>query len=298
MNVRFKKFAQRYWVAVAIMLLLVTGLCYESYRNLRLQRETEALRAESASLRSSVEQLQHNVSLTAYERDRLTFVLDQTQQDTQALQEQTQALQGKVSEYQKLQSIDPELLKKYSKVYFLNEQYVPSSLAAIDPAFVSGTGKQLQFHTQALPYLNSLLHDATTDGVALRIASAYRSFGTQATLKSTYKVIYGAGTANAFSADQGYSEHQLGTAVDFATAKNGTLSSAFESTPESRWLLANAYRYGFVLSYPKNNKYYIYEPWHWRFVGVALATHLHDAGAYLYDMDQRDIDPYLLHIFD
>jgi hypothetical protein len=53
-----------------------------------------------------------------------------------------------------------------------------------------------------------------------------------------------------------------------------------------------------VLSYPKNNKYYIYEPWHWRYVGVSLATWLHDNGKYLYDVDQREIDEYLLTIFD
>jgi LAS superfamily LD-carboxypeptidase LdcB len=60
----------------------------------------------------------------------------------------------------------------------------------------------------------------------------------------------------------------------------------------------HAYIYGFVLSYPKNNGYYVYEPWHWRFVGVKLATDLHNQGKNFYDMDQRTIDTYLLNIFD
>jgi D-alanyl-D-alanine carboxypeptidase len=108
---------------------------------------------------------------------------------------------------------------------------------------------------------------------------------------------YGTG-ANKFSADQGYSEHQLGTAVDFTTEELGADFSDFEDTDAYQWLLANAHRYGFILSYPKGNKYYIFEPWHWRFVGIRLAEELHATGKYFYDMDQRFIDNYLISIFD
>ncbi|MEK7495870.1 MAG: D-alanyl-D-alanine carboxypeptidase family protein, partial [Patescibacteria group bacterium] len=64
------------------------------------------------------------------------------------------------------------------------------------------------------------------------------------------------------------------------------------------WLTENAYKYGFILSYPKQNTYYRFEPWHWRFVGVALATKLHDGNKYFYDLSQREIDQYLVSIFD
>jgi LAS superfamily LD-carboxypeptidase LdcB len=141
--------------------------------------------------------------------------------------------------------------------------------------------------------------DATNDeGLGLLITSAYRSFGTQASLKAAYKVTYGTSAANRFSADQGYSEHQLGTTVDFTTAKTGDLSGSFDKTPEFAWLNTNAYRNGFVLSYPQTNKYYIYEPWHWRYVGIDLATKLHTDNEHLYDVDQREIDGYLISIFD
>jgi len=50
----------------------------------------------------------------------------------------------------------------------------------------------------------------------------------------------------------------------------------FNKTKAYQWLLNNAYKYGFILSYPENNEYYIYEPWHWRFVGIKLATKLHN----------------------
>ena len=108
---------------------------------------------------------------------------------------------------------------------------------------------------------------------------------------------YGSG-ANAFSADQGYSEHQLGTTIDFTTDAIGSSFSGFEDTASFEWLMENAHRYGFILSYPDNNAYYQYEPWHWRFVGVDLARDLHRDEKGFYDLDQREIDTYLIKLFD
>jgi len=141
------------------------------------------------------------------------------------------------------------------------------------------------------------LGEAEADGINLWILSAYRSFGTQSSLKSGYKITYGSG-ANAFSADQGYSEHQLGTTVDFTTSGIGGGFTGFENTEAYQWLLDNAHRYGFTLSYPKGNAYYIFEPWHWRFVGTELARDLHGQDKGFYDLPQREIDEYLLNLFD
>ena len=158
--------------------------------------------------------------------------------------------------------------------------------------------RAFEFHADALPHLIDMIEDADDEDVKLFIASAYRSFNDQAGLKASYQVTYGSG-ANAFSADQGYSEHQLGTTVDLTTTGiNGGLVGAFDQTPAFRWLSENAYKYGFVLSYPKGNAYYVYEPWHWRFVGVKLAKYLHREEKNFYDLDQRDIDCYLADIFD
>ena len=109
---------------------------------------------------------------------------------------------------------------------------------------------------------------------------------------------YGAGTANSFSADQGYSEHQLGTALDLITTGTGGQLEGFDNTGAYQWLQNNAYRYGFVLSYPKDNPFYVFEPWHWRFVGVKLATNLHFAHQNFYDWDQRTINTYLVNFLD
>jgi D-alanyl-D-alanine carboxypeptidase len=98
-------------------------------------------------------------------------------------------------------------------------------------------------------HLEDLLEDAADDDIELFATSGYRSFEEQIKIKSAYATTYGTG-ANAFSADQGYSEHQLGTAVDFLTSYTG-LTTAFENTQAFEWLQKNAYKYGFVLSYPK-----------------------------------------------
>lgn len=70
------------------------------------------------------------------------------------------------------------------------------------------------------------------------------------------------------------------------------------SSPSFEWLKEHAHDYGFILSYPKGNEHYMYEPWHWRFVGVALATSLYERKLNFYDIDQREIDSYIGKLFD
>jgi LAS superfamily LD-carboxypeptidase LdcB len=204
---------------------------------------------------------------------------------------------GTVSNLDKLSKTDKELLQKYSKVYFLNEHYVPSELVAIPKQYLFDNTRFMQIHAKVLPKLEQLILDAEKDGVPLKIISAYRSFGDQTILKNGYSVVYGSG-ANRFSADQGYSEHQLGTTVDFTTPKTGTSFDLFKNTESYKWLLENAHIYGFILSYPEENEFYEFEPWHWRFVGVNLAKRLKEDGQSFYNVNQSVIDAYLLSIFD
>ena len=192
--------------------------------------------------------------------------------------------------------MDPELLKKYSKVYFLNENYIPKSLLSIDPQYVNNSEEQYIL-ANVMPFLYALLENAKKDGVDLKIKWGYRSFWEQHNLKLQDLMVYGSG-ANKFTADQGYSEHQLGTTVDFTTSKFNGSTPQFHKTKAYQWLLKNAYKYGFILSYPENNTYYVFEPWHWRFVGIRLAAKVHEENKYFYDLNQREIDEYLITIFD
>jgi D-alanyl-D-alanine carboxypeptidase len=206
------------------------------------------------------------------------------------------SLSSEVNTIVKLRNLDPELLKKYSKVYFLNENYVPKTLLQIDPQYVTNS-KEQYIHGNVLPFLYALLEEAKKNNIDLKIKWGFRSFLDQYNIKTSDVMTYGTG-ANKFVADQGYSEHQLGTTVDFVTTEFNGNASLFHKSKAYQWLLNNAYKYGFILSYPENNKYYIFEPWHWRFVGIKLATRLHDENKHFYDLDQRDIDQYLIYIFD
>jgi len=221
--------------------------------------------------------------------------LEAERERNNAFEDQIKDITGTVSDLDKLAKTDPELLRKYSKIYFLNENYSPTGAVSIDKKYVYGDSESI--HEKVWPFLDDLLEDAEDDDIDLKVISGFRSFGTQAALKSGYKVTYGSG-ANAFSADQGYSEHQLGTTVDFTTDAIGSSFTGFDQSEAFSWLTKNAYRYGFVLSYPKGNTYYQYEPWHWRFVGTDLARDLHKNGKSFYDLDQREIDTYLITLFD
>lgn len=231
------------------------------------------------------------------ENINLNQILEEERNKNKAFEGQIQFIKEQVGGISKLVSLDKKLLEKYSKVYFLNENYAPQKLSLINSKYVYNKSKQEYIHSNVLPFLEKLLNDAINNGINLRIISAYRSFAEQSGLKSTYRIIYGSG-ANQFSADQGYSEHQLGTTVDFTTEELGNNFEKFDKTNAYTWLKNNAHKYGFILSYPQNNKYYIFEPWHWRFVGIKLATHLYNNNQNFYDLDQKEIDQYLIYIFD
>ncbi len=254
--------------------------------------------SSTESLRVFVMDMQSKVDYLSNQSAALSGVVEYEQSKNAAIQEQVGKVSSTIGTLDKLSKTDPELLQKYSKVYFLNEHYTPESLASVASEFSFSKNTNYQVLAPVALKLDAMLRAAKNERLTLLVSSAYRSYGTQTTLKSRYKVTYGAGTANQFSADQGYSEHQLGTTLDFTTPGTGAELTGFETTPEYTWLLNNAYKYGFVLSYPKSNSYYIYEPWHWRYVGVDLANRLQRENKYFYDLDQRTIDNYLSLIFD
>jgi LAS superfamily LD-carboxypeptidase LdcB len=304
-----KEFAKKIpwgWIGQVVLLGLIG---FGAYRYLgtvtqlnqvsdTLAKTTLELGATKADLGLKVDNLEKAVIALQQQNGAISDTIIQDQQRTSTAALQIGQITNTVGVLQKLSQTDPELLKKYSKVYFLNEHYVPLSLSIIDPKYIPTKGKLLEIHSSVLPHLNAMIAAAALNNVTIQIDSAYRSFATQAVLKSSYRFTYGVGTANQFSAEQGYSEHQLGTALDFTSPAIGGGLAGFDKTLEYAWLQANAYQYGFVLSYPPQNTYYQFEPWHWRFVGVALATKLHQDNTFFYDTDQRVIDTYLANLFD
>jgi LAS superfamily LD-carboxypeptidase LdcB len=302
-----KKFDKKYLIffVLATAIGLLGHLAYQDYRlgkeNLVLENELFQTKTDFASttryLDAVVLSLERNLATTTAERnDFEQKYLDQYGR-LNLLDVKVQGLQGMVSLLDKLQKTDKELLIKYSKIYFLNENYAPAALVKINSEYTYHPEKDYMFLAGAWPFFDELMSQAQGAGIDIEITSSYRSFDQQGQIKATHTMIYGSG-ANAFSADQGYSEHQLGTTVDFTTSKIGATFTGFEKTPAYQWLLDNAYKYGFVISYPEKNQYYEFEPWHWRFVGRDLAGFLHQQGKHFYDLDQREIDQYLVSIFN
>ncbi|MHB1316257.1 MAG: M15 family metallopeptidase [Minisyncoccota bacterium] len=289
-----------HWISILFIVLVSTGyITYKYYDTEKsLQKTRRDLSQKTLEMQSMIDDLTNNLASTTEEKIYLKDVLTIVQARNTNFENQIQEISATVGALYKLSQTDEELLQKYSSIYFLNENYTPSALSDINTIYLQRKDKAEKIHTTIKPYLEALLQDINTNGTALTVLSAYRSFGTQTTLKNNYKIQYGTTAANKFSADQGYSEHQLGSTVDFTTPENGENLSKFENTKSYEWLLQNAYKYGFVLSYPKGNKFYQFEPWHWRFVGVELATKLHNENKYFYDLDQREINTYLGKIFN
>lgn len=284
---------------LSVLAVLVIGACAYGYYFLasELTRTKEALVVATQNAEARETALNEDLAMQTEERITLAGELRLLEEERAADKKTVRKLSSTVNDLEKIVATDPELLAKYSKIYFLNENYAPAKLSPIAAEFTFQKDRAYEIHAEAAPFLERLLKDAQEEGMMLQVASAYRSFSAQAALKSGYKVRFGTG-ANAFSAEQGYSEHQLGTTVDLTTQAVGGTFVGFDKTDEYEWLTKHAHKYGFVLSYPKGNTYYQYEPWHWRFVGEKLADRLHEDNDYFYDLDQRVIDTYLGELFD
>lgn len=286
-------------IAAAIGVLIYGGYSYwklDEWRKI-LESQNAGLVQLLKSTSGELSQVRENLTNVQKDNSDLKEALGAEKSRNDALEPQIQEIAGTVATLQKLSKTDPELLMKYSKVYFLSENYVPAQLSAVGSDYLYDKKKPQLIVSGVLPYLTAMMESAKRDNIALQVVSAFRSFYEQADVKYGYKMLYGSG-ANQFSADQGYSEHQLGTACDFTTPEINGVFSKFEGTAAYKWLTANAYKFGFMLSYPKNNTYYQFEPWHWRFVSTALTRKLHDAGEYFYNLPQREIDQYLVSFFD
>ena len=174
------------------------------------------------------------------------------------------------------------LLTVVDKQHALPSGYFPGDLVGIDGRWVApGTGSQ-SLRAEAAGALLEILGAAEAEGIEVLVQSSFRSYETQIATYQNHVDTLGQEQASRISARPGHSEHQLGTTADLTSAGVGyDLTESFASTPAGEWLLANAYRYGFALSYPAGKESitgYAHEPWHYRYVGVADAGAWHDSG--------------------
>ncbi|TAA72816.1 Ig-like domain-containing protein [Planococcus salinarum] len=131
--------------------------------------------------------------------------------------------------------------------------------------------------------LNRMIADAAAAGHELSVISTYRSYSYQAGLYNRYVSSHGEAQAKRFAAQPGHSEHQTGLAFDLGgtESQDDWLSGSFGDTPAGKWLAANAHKYGFIVRYPEGKEAitgYMYEPWHFRYLGVETATEVYNSG--------------------
>jgi D-alanyl-D-alanine carboxypeptidase len=164
---------------------------------------------------------------------------------------------------------DQDLLILANKEHALGEKYVPRDLVSLDakPMMVAKAG--LSLRKEALEALLSMNGAARSSGIRIVAGSTYRSYSTQESVYVYWVKTLGQTRADRESARPGYSEHQLGTTIDFSP-----IDDSFSQTPGAPWLRQNAWKYGFVLSYPDGLQSltgYKYEPWHFRYIGTGGA---------------------------
>jgi len=179
--------------------------------------------------------------------------------------------------------------KEYENIWLLNVgqdinlpdvTYIPSNLREIKKEYALSGGFCLV--REARDAVEKMIEAAKKDGVDLKVNSAFRSYQKQESLFSNAEK-NASNYSSASTAKPGYSEHQLGTAVDItgSTISYMGATDEFYNTKEDFWLRENSYLYGFVQSYPMGKESitgYKYEPWHYRYVGVDITIKVKNSG--------------------
>ncbi|UOE43695.1 M15 family metallopeptidase [Agromyces larvae] len=150
------------------------------------------------------------------------------------------------------------------------EDFVPPDLVSVPVAH----SWEPELRQEASDAVVAMFQAAANEaGFFLASNSAYRSYSTQVDL-------YGDGS-DPTTAPPGRSEHQTGLGIDIGTERGCTFE-CMEDSAEGQWLRDNAYRFGFLLRYPADKvdvTGYPHEAWHYRYIGVDLATEMHNTGS-------------------
>ena len=168
-----------------------------------------------------------------------------------------------------------------NKIFEMPEDWEPGD-------FVDLGGGHLM-RVDAAEHFNKMRDVMREAGLNLNIIITYRSYSRQRSHFNNGVARVGMASALLGFAKAGHSEHQTGLAIDvLQKAHDGGLmmDHGFENSRQYTWLLENAHEYGFILRFPRNQRDasgFTYEPWHWRYVGVPIATAMHDESIILYE---------------
>ena len=171
---------------------------------------------------------------------------------------------------------DPNIVKDYSVTMLVNkhnklvEDYTPEVVKLTK----CSSGEEF-LTKEAKEAYDSLCDASIKDGVKLGVTSSYRSFESQTSIYNYYLKNKGQTYVNNYVATPGFSEHQTGLVLDV----KATSEETFKYTKEYKWMINNSYKYGFILRYPEGKESitgYNAESWHYRYVGVEIATYIHE----------------------
>ena len=173
-----------------------------------------------------------------------------------------------------------------NKSYPLDKSYIPTGTHKATTSGMSHCAECII--EDGYQAFMKMKQDIASTGITMWIQSGYRSYTLQESLYNGYVKRSGRIEADTYSARPGHSEHQTGYAFDVCASKDGKnypcITSGFNGTEPALWLKDNCYKYGFILRYPEgkdNETGYKHESWHFRYVGVELATKLYNNGNWI-----------------
>ena len=160
--------------------------------------------------------------------------------------------------------------------YALAPGYAPEDLVPASEAGLTGASGTKLVREVLLDDLRSLREAWEAAGLEVLVDSAYRSYASQAATFDAWAAQLGPAAALLRSARPGHSEHQLGTALDVSSPGwSGRFGDWAVESREGAWMAENAWRHGFVMSYPaggEDETCFGYEPWHYRWIGREAAA--------------------------
>lgn len=163
-----------------------------------------------------------------------------------------------------------------NKHYYADGNYKGQNLIDVDKQY-NLYNTSFKLSEECYEAFLKMYNDAKEQGYAFKINSAYRSYETQIKIYQGWVNKDGVALADTYSARAGFSEHQTGYAFDVRDYP--FTNDDYSKTKSFTWVSENAYKYGFIIRFPKDKEYitgYQYEPWHYRYCGTECATYIHD----------------------
>lgn len=187
------------------------------------------------------------------------------------------------------------ILVNKEKENHLSDSYKPDDLEHVKYVAKDRSEEGFYLREEACEQFKKLSEDAAEEGIDIVVTTAYRSYGFQTALFTSYVQQKGEEAANKTSARPGESEHQTGLAADLSTDEiNYRNSSDFGNTKAGEWVAENCYKYGFIIRFPNHQEDitgYTYEPWHIRYVGKTAAKEIFDEDITLEEyIEENDLD--------